>query len=71
MALAGEVEGPLDRGTIDRRHRQGGAAGDVPVLCGRGVELLDDGEEIGQQLAVLYGCLCLSRYCWASEWSAL
>ncbi len=54
MPFAGEVKSVLDRGTVDRRHRDRGAA---PVAIGngfaarRGVKLLDHGKEIGEELA--------------------
>jgi hypothetical protein len=55
MAVAGEIEGALERGALDVQR----------------VELLDDGEEIGQKALVRYRCLCASRYCRASSWRAL
>ena len=36
----------------------------LPSRARRGVELLDHGEEVGEELAVLYGCLGLSRNRW-------
>jgi hypothetical protein len=52
MAVAGEIEGVLDRDAIDRGDRDGDAAATVgsAVGAGRGVELLDDGKEISQEL---------------------
>jgi hypothetical protein len=38
MAVAGELEGPRDGLTVDLRRR---------------VELLDDGEEVGEELSLL------------------
>jgi hypothetical protein len=51
VPLAGELEGVANRRAVDLGCR---------------VELLDNGEEVGQELLVLYGCLCASRYCRAS-----
>jgi hypothetical protein len=50
MALAGEVEGALERGAVDRRHRQRGGAGAMAVFARRRVELLDHGKEVGEEL---------------------
>jgi RNase adaptor protein for sRNA GlmZ degradation len=54
MAVAGKVEGVLDRDAIDRGDRDGHAAVTVAigstVGAGRGVELLEDGKEISQEL---------------------
>jgi hypothetical protein len=65
VAIAGELEGPLERSAIYRRNRQGRSTAAIAVLDARlrRVELLDDREEIGEQLLVLYGCLRPSRYC--------
>jgi threonine/homoserine efflux transporter RhtA len=56
VAIAGEIEGPLERGAIDRRNRKGrGVTVAIAVFglwIGR-VELLHHGEEIGEQLLVL------------------
>jgi hypothetical protein len=73
VAIAGEVEGVLDRDAIDRGNRDGNAAVTVgaSVSAARGVELLDDGIEIGQELLAGYGCRCASRYWRASSWRAL
>ncbi len=35
VPVAGEVEGPLDLGTVDRRHRQGGSTAGTIAVCGR------------------------------------
>lgn len=71
VAIAGEVEGPLDPGAVDGRDRNrsgaGGSAVPVPVFSRGGVELLDHREEIGQELLVLYRGLGLARNRWASE----
>jgi len=52
MPIAGEIEGVLDRDAIDRGDRDGDAAPAVgsTVGTGRGIELLDDGKEISQEL---------------------
>jgi hypothetical protein len=65
VPFAGEVEGALDPGAVDRRYRQRRAA--VPVgrrraLLRHRVELLHDREQVGEELAVLYGSWRLSRY---------
>jgi hypothetical protein len=70
VAVAGEVEGVLDRDAIDRGDRDCNAAA-VAVGSGRGVELLDYGKEISQELLAGYGCRCASRYWRASSWRAL
>jgi len=73
VAVAGELECPLEPGPVDGRDRDRGAAGGetVPVavaVFGRGgVELLDYRKEIGQKLLVLYRGFGLARNCWASE----
>jgi hypothetical protein len=74
VAIAGEVEGALERGTVDRRRGDSDiavSAGGIAVLAAigarRGVELLNYGKEIGQERLVRYGCLCASRYCRASS----
>ena len=46
VALAGELERAADRLAVD---------------LGRRVELLDDREEVGEKLSLLYRCLCRSR----------
>jgi hypothetical protein len=73
VAVAGEIEGVLDRDAIDRRNRDGNAAIAIgaSVRAGRGVELLDYGKEISQELLAGYGCRCASRYWRASSWRAL
>jgi hypothetical protein len=74
VTVAGEVEGVLDRDAIDRRDRDGNAtAVAVAVIArtGRGVELLNYGKEISQELLAGYGCRCASRYWRASSWRAL
>jgi hypothetical protein len=65
VSVAGEVEGVLDRDAVDRRNRNGNAA--AVTIAGiarasRGVELLDYGKEISQELLAGYGCRCTSRY---------
>jgi hypothetical protein len=52
MAVAGKIEGVLDRDPIDRGDRNSDAALAIgsTVGAGRGVELLDDGKEISQEL---------------------
>ena len=52
VAVAGEVEGVLDRDAIDRIDGDGDAAVAVggSVGASRGVELLDHGKEISQEL---------------------
>jgi hypothetical protein len=52
VAITGEVEGVLDRDAIDRGDRDGDAAiaVDSSIGAGRGVELLEDGKEISQEL---------------------
>jgi hypothetical protein len=67
VALQGEVESALDLGAVDRRDRDGGAAVAVEGRRGSRIELLDDGEEIGEELFVLYGSFGLARDRWASE----
>jgi len=47
VAVAGEIEGAGERLAVD---------------LGRRVELLDYGEEIGEELLLLYGLLRRSRY---------
>jgi hypothetical protein len=74
VTVAGKVEGVLDRDAVDRGNRDGDTAA-TPV-CGiagaaRGVELLDDGKEVSQELLAGYGCRCASRYWRASSWRAL
>jgi len=78
VVIAGKVKGAFDRGPVDRRNRYGYVAiGGAGMAVGailtprRGVELLDDGEEIGQEPPVRYVCLCASRYWRASSWRAL
>jgi hypothetical protein len=72
VALAGEVEGVLDLGPIDRRDRDRGAPETVrQLLFGGRVELLDDCEQVGEQLLVLYGNVGLCRNDRASECSSL
>ena len=71
-ALAQVVPGVIAVNTamlVGHRHR--GTAGAVAVIARRRVELLDHGEEIGEEFGMLYGCLGLPRYDTASEWSAL
>jgi hypothetical protein len=74
VAVAGEIEGVLDRDAIDRGNRDGDTAA-VAIRGiarpGRGVELLDYGKEISQELLAGYGCRCASRYWRASSWRAL
>ena len=60
VAVAGELEGVLERGAVDRRQGDRGVAaavgGAVPrrAVFARGrVELLDHGEEVGEELAAL------------------
>jgi hypothetical protein len=51
VAVAGEIEGVLDRDAIDRRDRNSDTALAVGSTIGAGgVELLDDGKEISQEL---------------------
>jgi hypothetical protein len=51
VAVAGEIEGVLNRDAIDRVDRDGDVAVAIGSTIGaRGVELLDDGKEIGQEL---------------------
>jgi hypothetical protein len=52
VAVAGEIEGMLDRDAIDRSNRDGDSpiASGSSIGTGRGVELLDDGKEISQEL---------------------
>jgi hypothetical protein len=50
VAVAGEFEGVLDRRAVDRRDRDRG----VTALGRRGVELLDHGEEVCEELAAGY-----------------
>jgi hypothetical protein len=73
VAVAGEVEGVLDRDAVDRGNRNGNAAVAVgsSVRARRGVELLNYGIEISQELLTGYGCRCASRYWRASSWRAL
>jgi hypothetical protein len=73
VAIAGEVEGVLDRDAVDRGNRDGDRTVAVGggVSAARGVELLDDGIEISQELLAGYGCRCASRYWRASSWRAL
>jgi hypothetical protein len=73
VTVAGEVEGVLDRDAVDRGDRDGDAAVTVggSVSAARGVELLDYGIEISQELLAGYGCRCASRYWRASSWRAL
>jgi hypothetical protein len=74
VAIAGEIEGVLDRDAIDRRNRDSNAAAvsvDGIARAGRGVELLDYGIQISQELLAGYGCRCASRYWRASSWRAL
>jgi hypothetical protein len=76
VPLAGEVEGPLNLGPVDRRHRDRGTAEpaqNVPVrgVLVRGVELLDDREQVAEQLFALYRNIGLCRNDRASECSLL
>jgi hypothetical protein len=71
VPLEGEVEGPLDPGAVDRRDRDGGAAVAVARRRGSRVELLDHGEEVGEELFVSYGILGLVSDRWVSESRAL
>jgi hypothetical protein len=74
MPIAGEVEGVLDRDPIDRCDRDRDAAAiaiRARVRAGRGVELLDYGKEISQELLAGYGCRLASRYWRASSWRTL
>jgi hypothetical protein len=49
VAIAGELEGPRDRGAIDPRRRLRGLAVARSSLLGAGrLELLDDREEVGE-----------------------
>jgi hypothetical protein len=57
VSVAGEFESVLDRLAVDRRDRDGR----VPVFARRGVELLDDREEVCEELAAGYVCLRPSR----------
>jgi hypothetical protein len=52
VAVAGEVEGVLDRDAIDRGDRDSDAAVAIGGTVGaaRGVELLKDGKKISQEL---------------------
>ena len=72
VPLAGEVEGPLDLVAVDRRHRHRGTAeGRRSRLVMRGVELLDDREQVAEQLFALYRNFWLCRNACASECSSL
>ncbi|HUC06936.1 MAG TPA: hypothetical protein VMR96_02510 [Solirubrobacterales bacterium] len=74
VAIAGEIEGVLDRDAIDRGDRDSDVAAVTvgsPVPARRGVELLNYGKEISQELLAGYGCRCASRYWRASSWRAL
>jgi hypothetical protein len=74
VAVAGKIKSVLDRDAIDRGNRDGDAAAiAIRGIAGaaRGVELLDDGKEISQELLAGYGCRCASRYWRASSWRAL
>jgi len=53
VTVAGEVEGPGQCRTVDRRHRDGSAPVRPRAARRRGIELLDDGEEIGEELSLL------------------
>jgi hypothetical protein len=56
VALAGEVESALDGGAVDRRRRHRGSTAvgrGRPVFARRRVELLDHGEEVGEELAAI------------------
>jgi hypothetical protein len=52
VPIAGKIEGVLDRDAIDRGDRDGDAAPAIggSVRAAGGVELLNDGKEIGQEL---------------------
>jgi len=54
VAVAGEIEGVLDRNAVDRVNRDGDVAavtvGSSISARRRGVELLNDGKEISQEL---------------------
>jgi hypothetical protein len=52
VAVAGEIEGVLDRDAIDRIDRDGDGAIAIgsSIGTGRRVELLNDGKEISQEL---------------------
>jgi hypothetical protein len=54
VAVAGKIEGVLDRVPVDRRHRQRGTARAVAAGNRRGVKLLYYGKEIGEELAAIY-----------------
>jgi hypothetical protein len=54
VAVASEIKSTLDRGSVDRGSDQHGATGTVAVRARRRVELLDNGEEIGEKLAAIY-----------------
>ena len=70
VALAGEVEGALDRGAVDRRHRDRGAAVAVAASAlGEESNSSTTAKRSARSSWLLYGCLGLSRYRCASEWS--
>src|SRR4029077_2460015 len=71
VALAGELEGALDGGAVDRRDRNRGPARTCAVFTRRGVELLDHGKEIGEEFLARYRGVSLSRYSRASRSSSL
>jgi hypothetical protein len=53
VVIAGEFEGLLDLVAVDRRDRHRGAAERARALLVRGVELLDDREQVAEQLFAL------------------
>jgi hypothetical protein len=52
VAVAGKIEGVLDRDAVDRGDRDGNATPTVgsTISAVRGVKLLNDGKEISQEL---------------------
>jgi hypothetical protein len=71
VVSAGELEGAGDLVAIDRRDGNRGAGQRRVLLLVRGVELLDDREQIAEKLLVLYGNFGLCRNDRASEKSLL
>jgi hypothetical protein len=61
MTIAGEVEGTRERRAVDRRHLDSDVAVAGAGVVRRRVELLDHGEEVGEELLVRYGCFCPLR----------
>jgi len=54
VAVAGEIEGARQRGTVDRRDRDRSTATvGAGIVLGSGIELLDYGKEIGEELPLL------------------